>query len=522
MRGWPANCRLSENVRWLVSLSVGAFAAMLAPQAAAQPTVPPEFQAMPMAAPGALNEPVAMAFAPDGRMFVAERAGVVKVLQGGVVVSTFIDLVQEVNSAFERGLLGIALDPDFLNNRRVYLLYVVDPVPGEPDESADLATFARLTRYEGTLASGGNVANPASRSVLIGAAPDQGFPQCWRTHGACALRFAPDGSLLAGYGDSALYSGVDAGGQTPTCFQPPLFGSSQDIGAFRSQMLNSMSGKILRIDPNTGAGLPSNPYFVPENPDALRSRIWLSGLRNPFRFAVRPGTGSATHPGTLYIGDVGWSTHEEVTVATTGGGNLGWPCREAFAVTSGYPTIDLPQWDCASIGSPANPGPLINPLISYHHFNSGLSNPPQDGFMGTCVIGGVFHVGNEYPSPYRGAYFFGDNVSGWIRVMRTSASNQLQAIYDFADNANGPTDFAIDPLSGEVCYIALYAGMIFRLHSLIGPGDVDRNGTVNVNDLLQVISTWGPCPNPLTCPADLNVSGQVDVNDLLEVITNWD
>jgi hypothetical protein len=133
----------------------------------------------------------------------------------------------------------------------------------------------------------------------------------------------------------------------------------------------------------------------------------------------------------------------------------------------------------------------------------------------------VFHVGDAYPSPFRGGYFYGDNVSGWIKVMRTTAGNQLQAIHDFADNANGPVDFATDPVTGEVCYIALFEGTIYRLHSLVGPGDVDRNGTVNVNDLLQVISTWGPCPNPLTCPADLNVSGNVDVNDLLEVVTHW-
>jgi len=75
-------------------------------------------------------------------------------------------------------------------------------------------------------------------------------------------------------------------------------------------------------------------------------------------------------------------------------------------------------------------------------------------------------------------------------------------------------------VTGDICVLTMFDG-IHRLHSLIGPGDVDRNGSVNVNDLLQIITHWGPCSNPLTCPSDLNVSGQVDVNDLLEVITHW-
>jgi glucose/arabinose dehydrogenase len=484
----------------------------------AQPTLPPEFQAIQITP--ALNDPVAMAFAPDGRLFVAERAGAVKVIQNNTVVSTFIDLTDEVNAAAfsDRGLLGLALDPGFAINRRVYLFYSVDPVLGEPDEPGETATFSRLVRYQGTLVSNGNVADPASRTVLIGAQPNLGVPQCWRSHGAGALRFAPDGTLLAGHGESAQFAVVDAGGLTPECFEPPLFNSQQDIGAFRAQMINSMGGKILRIDPETGHGVPSNPYWLGD-PEAPRARIWLSGLRNPFRFAIRPGTGSSTHPGTIFIGDVGWSTFEEISVAVAGGENFGWPCREGFAVTKGYPDVDLQQWDCKSIGSQANPGPLTEPLISYHHFNDGLSNPP--GVSGVCVTGGVFHVGDNYPSPYRGAYFFADCVIGWIKVMRVDAANKFLGRHDLAEGANGPVDFAIDPLTGEVCFVSLFDGVVYRLHSLIGPGDVNRDGMVDVDDLVAIILAWGPCDDPVTCPEDLNVSGQVDVDDLVEVILNW-
>ncbi len=509
----------TERSRWPRAIALAAAVAALAAgsRATAQPTPPAGLFQTQTISP-ALDQPVAMAFAPDGRLFVAEQAGVVKVIHNNAVVSTFIDLRNEVNGHWDRGMLGLAIDPNFAVNRRVYVLYAVDPVFGEPDEDSAIATFSRLVRYEGTAASNGGVADMATRSILIGVQPSEGIPVCWRSHTGGALRFGPDGMLLSAHGDGAVYDGVDSGGQTPGCFQPGMFPSAQDIGAFRAQMINSMSGKILRVDPETGDGLPGNPFWQ-GSPTASRSRVWLSGLRNPFRFCVRPGTGSAMHPGTIYVGDVGWDTFEEVTVAPNGGANLGWPCREGFSVSADYPEVLLTQWDCSSIGSQANPGPLVAPIAVYHHFNGMLSTPI--GLTGFCVVGGLFHVGNNYPSPYRGAYFFADNRSNWVKVMRVNDANQLQAIYSFSGNASGPVDFAIDPLSGEVCVLSYNNGRVYRFHSLIGAGDVNRNGTVDVDDLIGVILAWGPCSNPLTCPADLNASGQVDVDDLIEVILNW-
>lgn len=468
-----------------------------------------------------LDSPVAMAFAADGRLFVAEKGGLVKVIQNNQVVSTFIDLRGEVNAGLDRGLLGLALDPNFLSNRRVYLFYAVDPIIGEPDESSFTATFSRLTRYEGTAASGGNVANPASRTVLIGATPAEGIPQCWQSHSTGALRFAPDGSLMLTHGDSARFGSVDSGsGSTPQCFAPGMFPGDQDIGAFRSQMLDSLAGKMLRLDPNTGNGLPGNPFYNAGAPGSTRSRIWASGLRNPFRFSHRPGTGDASSPGTFYIGDVGWDTFEELSVVRNGGENLGWPCAEGHDDFNGpYQEVDLREWDCDSIGTPSNPGLLTSSIVSIHHNNALLSQPP--GLMGHCMVAGAFHTGNSYPSPWRGGMFFADFINGWIQVVRTNANDEVTGIFSFGSSSDGIVDFAIHPQTGDICLLTMFGGKAYRLHSLIGPGDVDRNDVVNVADLLLVISNWGPCPNPLTCPEDLNVSGQVDVADLLEVIANW-
>jgi hypothetical protein len=242
-------------------------------------------------------------------------------------------------------------------------------------------------------------------------------------------------------------------------------------------------------------------------------------LRNPFRFCVKPGTGGGGHPGTLFIGDVGWAFFEEIDVVTRPGENLGWPCREGLSITTGYPQYDLPAWDCASIGTPMNPHPLTKPLITYHHFDFMQSTPP--GFTGACVIGGVFHNSNNYPSPFRGGYFFADHITGWINVLRTNASNRALGVYNFGFSFERPVDFAIDPITQDVCMLLMSSGKIARLHSTISPGDVNRDGEVGVTDLVLVISQWGSCATPLTCPADLDVSGYVDVVDLLEVIVNW-
>lgn len=462
----------------------------------------------------ALINPVAMAFAPDGRLFVAEQRGIVHVVENGALrPGPFIDLRDEINAQLDRGLLGLALDPDFLDNRLVYLLYTVDPVFGEPDEHMETATFGRLTRYQGTLASNGNLADQATRNVLIGSTPSSGFPACWSSHSVGALRFLSDGTLLASAGDGAVFQFADGGGNTPGCFAAGMFPQSQNIGAFRAQSLDSRAGKILRIDPATGHGLSSNPYWN-GNPSAARSQVWIYGLRNPFRFCVRPGVTKSNPP--LYVGDVGWNLYEEVTIAF-GSENLGWPCHEAFSSTPQYPFMNPPIGGCGTIGSKANPGPLAWPTLAWHHQNANLSTPP--GFVGATVVGGIFHEGNSYPSPYRGAYFFADFTHGWIRAAKFDELDQLVAMLEFAANAGGPVDFALDPLTGDVCYISLFDGRVYRIDSTIGPGDVTRDGNVNVADLLEVINAWGPCPHP--CPADLDGDGTVDVVDLLEVINHW-
>ncbi|HYG68707.1 MAG TPA: PQQ-dependent sugar dehydrogenase, partial [Anaeromyxobacteraceae bacterium] len=162
---------------------------------AAPPTLPSGFYVEDAAGGVAFNTPVAVAFAPDGRMFVAEKRGVVWVVVDGVRLSTpFIDLQAEVLDHHDRGLLGMTID----GQGRVFLLYTVDR-----DGSGDYSrfdVFGRLTRYS-PLASDANRADPASRRVLVGQTMAEGFPSCYFSHTVGTVAIGADGTLLVGAGD---------------------------------------------------------------------------------------------------------------------------------------------------------------------------------------------------------------------------------------------------------------------------------------------------------------------------------
>jgi len=459
------------------------------------------------------TSPTSMAFASGTRLFVTEQSGVVRVVENGSLrPQPFIDLTEEVNGQGDRGLLCLALDPNFAINRHVYLCYTVDPIAGSPDEAGSAPAIGRITRYTGTAASGGLVADPASRLVLLGATAESGIPVCSSSHTVGMLRFAADGSLLASAGDGALFSGADGGGDTPECL--PYLDADEDIGAFRAQNLDSLCGKILRINPVTGNGYATNPYYTGDATEN-RSKVFLSGLRNPFRFTIRPGTGGSGNPGVIYVGDVGWNWNEEIGPATAGN-NMGWPCYEAFGSPAVYPFLDPDNSGCDTIGSPENPGALTEPLVGIHHSDPDESIPP--GILGQAIVCGVFHQGQNFRTPYRGGLFFGDVIQSWIKVMHVDDNDQLIDVLDFATNANGPVFFAQDPATGDICFLSIFDGRINRIRSVVDPGDVDGNGVVNHNDMLEVLSNIGPCRG---CDADLDGNDIVDDLDLAEVVDNW-
>jgi glucose/arabinose dehydrogenase len=479
----------------------------IASPARCAPILPAGF-AVDDAAPGAAFEvPTAIAFLPDGRFLVAEKRGRVYEVRDGIrQPNPLIAIESEVLSQNDRGLLGLAVDPHYFSNHYIYLYYTVDP----DSDGVDLNTYAfnRLTRYRVGFTDSSSV-DMTTRAVLLGPDWPNAPVSASDSHTGGGLRWGNDGSLLLSIGEGARYVYADPGGNDPGEFGPGRSDPSQDIGAYRAQDIDGLNGRILRLDPATGQGYASNPYFD-GNPDSPRSKVWCYGLRNPFRFAVRPGTGegdpAAGEPGSLYIGDVGWDTREELDVARVGGINFGWPCFEGPTLNEPYVDGTQPAHNgCGSFGTSSNPARATSPFAAWHHDDPSQSNPP--GSVGNCVIAGAFYSGSRYPPPYQGAYFFADYGQNWIKAAIVDTADQRQQILDFATAAEQPVDFAVHPLTGDLYYVSILSRQVRRIR-YHGPVDgnspptafmdaIPRSGVAPIEVSFSAEGTQDPEDGPL-------------------------
>lgn len=319
------------------------------------------------------NELAGVAVLDDGRKIAWERGGRIWMLEpsGARIEPALLDLSDEVGGWRDHGLLSVAPHPNFLQNGQLFLLYVVDRHHlfnfGTPFYDPNLnayfaASIGRITRYTAQSATNFTTIDPASRVVLLGESHTTGIPVVHQSHGVGTLLFGTDGTLLVSVGDNASYESVDLGGQVSggyvsQALADGILTPKENVGAFRAQLVDCLCGKILRIDPSTGDGLPSNPFFDPAAPRAPRSRVWCLGVRNPFRMTIEPGTGShspaAGDPGVLLIGDVGWNIWEEFHRAESGGLNLGWPIFEGHTHIAAYAKANVANADA--------PNPLAGP-----------------------------------------------------------------------------------------------------------------------------------------------------------------
>ena len=317
----------------------------------------------------------AMEFAPDGRLFVAEQGGNVRVIENGnLLANSFVSL--NVDSAGERGVLGLAFDPAFLTNGFLYLYYTV---PNGADGSS--GAFNRVSRFtaadaDGNPANGytpGNLAAAGSETILLNLNPLSGATN----HNGGALHFGPDGKLYLAVGENA----------NPN----------------NAQTLANHHGKILRLNVD-GSAPADNPFNDADaTPNEPRDYIWALGLRNPFTTAFDPVTG------LFYINDVGAGSWEEVNQGAVGA-NYGWP------------TYEGPEND-PNFGTP--------PIFAYSHGATG-----NDG--GNVISGGTFYrpTAHAFPSQYTGDYFFAEAGRGWIRSFDVAT----QTATLFATNASFPVD----------------------------------------------------------------------------------
>jgi glucose/arabinose dehydrogenase len=470
------------------SLAAAAVAlAALLPCAARGQSLPKDFVAEPLIA--SWDRPTCIRFIDADDLLVAEKAGVLWDVRRGVRhAKPVVDLKDEILDNGDRGLLSVAIDPEFATNGWIYLLYIVDPA-GDGSDSAG-PSFGRLTRYTTAIDVNGDLlADPASRTVLIGASWPEGIPSIHLSHSVGDLRFSEDGSLFVSTGDGAHYDLTDLGGNDPGGFGTGKFDASEDVGAFRSQTVTSLAGKILRIDPATGLGLPDNPWFTGSAADNA-SRVWAMGLRNPFRFCIKPGTPS---PGRLMISDVGWDTWEELD-SCSGGENFGWPCREGPNRQPSYANAD-PYGDCANMSI------FTNPIWTWSH-----TDPTRTGFVGQCSAGACYYTGGDYPQAYAGRIFYCDYASSWIRSI-VFVNGKMTINDAFGDGFNGPIDLEPDPVNGDLWFISIGQNQVFRIRYT----KANRPPVA----LATITPTWGASPLAVTLDASASYDpeGQTLVYD---------
>ncbi len=426
-----------------------------------------------------LTNPTQIRFLPDGRILVAEKSGVIKLFDGfaDATPDIVVDLRTQVHNFWDRGLLGIAVDPDFATNNAIYALYAHDafiggtaPLWGSPGATSDGCPSPPGPTTDGCVVSGRlsrlTAVGPdwsASEEVLI-----EDWCQQFPSHSTGSMAFGADGYLYLTGGDGASFNNQDwgqfgggAGSPTPKnpCGDPPVPVGGQQVppsaegGALRSQSPRRtageprvLNGTLLRVEKATGDAAPGNPFSA--SSDANERRIVAHGLRNPFRMIVKPGTND------VWIADVGWSSWEELNRVPDPAvaHNFGWPCFEGPGTPYGNHNI------CPGSGL------VTAPVFQYNH---GAVAVPGDGCpTGSSSIAGMafYGGGSNYPPAYGGALFFSDYSRRclWVMFPGSGGDPDPAAAAPFASNAFGPVDLQIGP-DGNLYYVDFNGGRVLRI-----------------------------------------------------------
>jgi glucose/arabinose dehydrogenase len=356
------------------------------------------------------SNPVEMQNVGDDRLFIVEKRGVIEILQldGTTNLTPFLDIQNIVltpgGNYDERGLLGLAFHPDYINNGYFYVNYI------------DNFGNTQISRFS-VSTSDPSIADPDSEFQILE------VEQPYINHNGGCLRFGPEGYLYIGLGD----------------------GGSAGDPENRSQNLQTLLGKMLRIDidnteGSTNYAVPSNNPFVGD-PNAL-DEIWSYGLRNPWRFSFDSETDE------LWIGDVGQGSMEEIdrAAATVSGQNYGWRCYEG---TQEYNTSGCP-----------NQSELTFPVAEYSHSGGNCSitggyvyrGEIYENFLGIYFyadfcsgeIGTIDQSNNQINhGPFNGSWVsFGEDKNKELYII-----DNFGSIYKIEGNILSTTDFNINTVS---------------------------------------------------------------------------
>ena len=473
---------------------------------AAAAVVPPGFEET--AAWTGLTNPTAIRFANDGRVFIAEKSGVIKTFDNvnDLTPTVYADLSSRVHNFWDRGLLGMTLDPQFTNGRPfVYVLYAHDAaIGGTAPRWGDGCATPPGPTADGCVISGrlSKLSAGGAEQVLI-----EDWCQQYPSHSQGTIAFGADGALYVSSGDGASFNFADYGqdgSPVNPCGDPPggVGGSmtppTAEGGALRSQDIRttadptSLDGTVLRVNPDTGAAMPDNPNAG--SADANARRIIATGLRNPFRFTMRPGTND------LWLGDVGWNTWEEINRVENPAGpveNFGWPCYEGNARMSSYDNLNLNI--CENLYS-AGAGAVTAPFYTYNHSAKVSTETCPTG--GSAIAGLEFYDGGTFPVEYNNALFFADNTRDCIWVMFAGANGLPDPAtrQPFINGAANPVDIQVGP-AGDLYYADFDGGTIQRVRALAGNHAPTANASAT------------PTSGAVPLTVNFNGSGSTDPDD---------
>lgn len=369
-------------------------------------------------------QPTALAFTPDGRMLITSQSGKLYVLKNGNL--TLARTIRGICSNSERGLLGVAVDPAFSQNRYIYLYYTGNP-SGVCSQNSPESPVNRVARF---VLPDSNIISPAGPYVVL-----DNIPSPNGNHNGGDLNFGKDGLLYVSVGDGGCDPAGDSG-----C------GAANNA----AKALNLTSGKILRVT-RTGAAPPGNPFVGANSvPCRLSGRagagkvcaeIFALGLRNPYRIAFNPNVSTIQ----FAINDVGQNAREEIDLGAAGA-NYGWNTREGSCQTG------------SSSGCGTPPAGLTDPIFDYGRSSEGT-------FAGCrSISGGAYVPRDVWPASYGNTYLFADFVCGKIFQMRRIGEKRVAST--FASSVGNIVHLAFGRYNGvKTLYYTTYSngGQVRRI-----------------------------------------------------------